>query len=78
MDSLSLLWHQSIMTLGTKLELFIKKSALSDARLGQMLKPPVTGACVWGWRHERSEPERPYRGQLIKLSDGFIGAEDFI
>jgi hypothetical protein len=72
------LCHENRMTLGYKLEFFIKDAGLSDSKLGQMLVPPVTGACVWGWRHGRSEPERLYRGQLIKISNGYICADDFI
>jgi hypothetical protein len=66
------------MSIGDKIEIYIKDNGLSDARLGDMLEPKVTGACVWGWRHGRSEPDRPYRRQLIDITKGYISAEDFI
>lgn len=66
------------MTFEAKLAQFIQKNALSDARLGAMLEPKVTGACVGRWRLGRCEPSRQYRRQLIDLSDGYITAEDFI
>lgn len=70
--------YSSGMGLGDKIEVYIKDNGLSDARLGAMLEPKVTGACVWGWRHGRSEPDRPYRKQLIDITNGYISAEDFV
>lgn len=66
------------MTFCEKLTHFIQISDISDAKLGAMLEPKVTGACVGRWRLGRCEPSRQYRRQLIIVTGGFITAEDFI
>jgi hypothetical protein len=66
------------MTFGEKLANWLKMTEQTDAALGASLNPPVTGACVWGWRRNRSEPARVYRRQIIELSKGVFTAEDFI
>lgn len=66
------------MTFGEKLTNWLKKTEQTDAALGAALNPPVTGACVWGWRQNRSEPKRIYRKQIIELSKNHFTAEDFI
>lgn len=61
-----------------KFEHFCKTNNLTDSVIGQSLTPPVTGACIWGWRKGRSEPARIYRRQIINFGNGYFTAEDFI
>jgi hypothetical protein len=66
------------MTFGEKLTNYLAKQQISDGKFGALLVPPLTGACVWKWRNDKSEPAKPYRSQIITLTNKHITANDFI